>query len=44
MAELNADLSKVYVNSSDTNETIVVDARTLQVSKRDRRWADTPPT
>jgi YVTN family beta-propeller protein len=34
MAELNADLSKVYIDSSDTNETIVVDARTLQVTKR----------
>ena len=34
MAELSADFSKVYVTSSDTNELIVVDARTLTVGKR----------
>ena len=34
MAELNADFTKVYIDSSDTHETIVVDARTLEVTKR----------
>ena len=34
MAELNADFTKVYVDSSETHETIVVDARTLQITKR----------
>src|SRR4051812_20006357 len=34
MAELNADFSKIYVDSPGTHETIVVDARTLQITKR----------
>ena len=34
MAELNADFSKVYVDSPGTHESIVIDARTLQITKR----------
>jgi DNA-binding beta-propeller fold protein YncE len=34
MAELNADFSKIYVDSPGTHESIVLDARTLQVQKR----------
>jgi YVTN family beta-propeller protein len=36
MAELNADFSKAYVSSPETNEVIVVDARSLTVSNRIR--------
>jgi YVTN family beta-propeller protein len=34
MAELNADFTKAYVSSPDTNEVIVVDVKTFQVTKR----------
>lgn len=34
MLELNADFSKAYVDSEATNETVVLDARTLAVTKR----------
>lgn len=34
MAELNADFTKLYVDSSATGESIVVDAATLSVAKR----------
>jgi DNA-binding beta-propeller fold protein YncE len=34
MAELNADFTKLYVDSESTNESIVVDATTLSVVKR----------
>jgi YVTN family beta-propeller protein len=34
MAELSADFGKVYVSSSETDELVVVDGRTLRVSKR----------
>lgn len=34
MAELNADFTKLYVDSASTNETIVVDAVALQVTQR----------
>src|SRR5262249_2564345 len=34
MAELNADFSKVYVSSPGTGEVVVVDARSLAVTKR----------
>jgi YVTN family beta-propeller protein len=41
MAELNADFSKVYVDSPGTHESIVLDARTLQVTKRIQLGAET---
>lgn len=34
MAEVSADLSKVFVVSSDTDEVIVIDARALEVTRR----------
>jgi DNA-binding beta-propeller fold protein YncE len=34
MAELNADFTKLYVDSSDTNETVVVDTKTIAVKSR----------
>jgi YVTN family beta-propeller protein len=34
MAELTADFSKIYVDSPGTQESIVIDARTLQITKR----------
>jgi YVTN family beta-propeller protein len=34
MAELSADFAKIYVTSSDSNELIVVDARSLTVTKK----------
>ena len=34
MAELNADFTKGYVDSSGTNETIIFDARALKIQKR----------
>src|SRR5688572_2799341 len=34
MAELNADLTKGYVDSAGTNETIVFDTRALKIQKR----------
>ena len=34
MAELSADFGKIYVTSSDSNELVVIDARTLRVAKR----------
>jgi DNA-binding beta-propeller fold protein YncE len=34
MAELNADFTKLYVDSESTNESIVVDAVALQVTRR----------
>lgn len=34
MAEISGDLGKVYVTSADSNELVVVDARTLRVTKR----------
>src|SRR6187549_525628 len=36
MAELNADFTKGYVDSSGTNETIIFDTRTLKIQKRVR--------
>ena len=36
MAELNADFTKGYVDSSGTNETIVFDTRALKIQKRVR--------
>jgi len=41
MAELNADFSKVYVDSPGTHESIVFDARTLQMTKRIHLGAET---
>jgi YVTN family beta-propeller protein len=34
MAELSADFSKIYVDSPGTQESIVIDATTLQITKR----------
>jgi DNA-binding beta-propeller fold protein YncE len=34
MAELNADFSKIYIDSAETHETIVVDAEELEVVER----------
>ncbi len=34
MGELNADASRFYIDSSDTNETVVVDTRNLNVVQR----------
>jgi YVTN family beta-propeller protein len=34
MAELSADFGKVFVSSSETDELVVVDARTLRVGRR----------
>src|SRR6185295_16099792 len=34
MAELNADFTKIYVDSAATNESIVVDATRLAITKR----------
>ena len=34
MAELSADLTKGYVDSAGTNETVVFDTRTLRIQKR----------
>src|SRR5262245_56197330 len=31
MAELNADFTKIYIDSSETHETIVVDAEALEI-------------
>jgi YVTN family beta-propeller protein len=41
MAELNADFSKVYVDSPGTHESIVIDARTLRITKRISLGAET---
>ncbi len=41
MAELNADFSKVYVDSPGTHESIVIDARTLEIKKRISLGAET---
>ena len=40
MAELNADFTKVYVDSPGTNETILFDARTLTETKRVKLGAE----
>jgi YVTN family beta-propeller protein len=34
MADLNADFTKLYVDSPGTNETVVVDVASLQITKR----------
>ncbi|HKQ68460.1 MAG TPA: YncE family protein [Polyangiaceae bacterium] len=40
MAELNADFTKIYVDSPGTNETVLVDARTLTETKRVKLGAE----
>jgi YVTN family beta-propeller protein len=34
MAELNADFSKIYIDSSETHETIVIDAQDFEITER----------
>lgn len=34
MAELNADFTKIYIDSSETHETIVIDAEQLEIQER----------
>jgi YVTN family beta-propeller protein len=34
MADLNADFTKLYIDSPGTNETVVVDVNTFQITKR----------